>query len=110
MNNDKIHVARCFDCTNHLWTNNKEYNRVCVKTILDYCYSMLRVRHYLFLNEVYEHLGMPITRQGQIAGWVFDKDHEHDDLWTVSTYVDGDDNVYIEFMPSCDILHVIPEK
>jgi hypothetical protein len=35
----------------------------------------LRAEGYLFLNDVYEMLGIPRTREGQIVGWVYKKDN-----------------------------------
>ena len=33
----------------------------------------LRINGYLFLNEVYEMLGIPKTKAGQVVGWVYDE-------------------------------------
>ena len=32
----------------------------------------LQIRGYLFLNEVYEFLGIPLIREGQYLGWFYD--------------------------------------
>ena len=81
-----------------------------VETILNYCYEKFRVKRYLFLNDVYQELGIPLTRQGQIAGWVFDANRAKDYMWTVWTKNDGYDDVYITFECLSDILNTLPEE
>ena len=75
--------AQFFDdgCTG--WSKNPERNK---KFLLDqqrYANDKLRARGYLFLNEVYEMLGMNITKAGQVVGWVYDPKSE-----TLSNCVD----------------------
>ena len=35
----------------------------------------LKDKGYLFLNEVYEMLGIPRSKAGQSVGWIYDKDN-----------------------------------
>lgn len=37
--------------------------------------DMLRIRKHLFVNEVYDLLGLPRTREGQVVGWIITKDN-----------------------------------
>lgn len=106
----KIKVTKLFDCRHPLWQNNKPYNEKVVNLKLEYCHDLLRLRGYLFLNEVYRELGIAATREGQVAGWVFDKDHEKDIMWTVWTKDDEYDDVYITFEAHSDILHALPDE
>ena len=64
--------ARCFDngCTG--WTKNSEMNLMFLRRQQDYANDRLTARGYLFLNEVYESLGIPRTKAGQVVGWVYD--------------------------------------
>lgn len=110
MNAKKINVVKCFGCTQPLWTNNKELNKRMVDMELEYCYAKFKAQRYLFLNEVYQKLGIPCTRQGQLAGWVFDKDHAEDYMWTVWTKNDEYDDVYITFEPLENILDALPDE
>ena len=110
MNTKVIRVVKSFSCDHQLWMNNKEHNKRVVDCILNYCYEMFRFKGYLFLNEVYKELGIPLTRQGQTAGWVFDGKHAKDYLWTVWTKNDGYDDVYITFEPLENILYTLPEE
>ena len=44
-----------------------------------YANDKLRANGYLFLNEVYEMLGIQKTQAGQIVGWVYDDKNENGD-------------------------------
>lgn len=63
--------ARRFDDTCGPWTKNPEYNRMFLAEQERYANDLLRVKGHLFLNEVYEMLGMVKTKFGQVAGWVW---------------------------------------
>lgn len=67
--------ARYFDEESAAWTKDPESNKFFLLRTQDYANEKLRVRGYLFLNEVYEMLGMPRTRAGQVVGWVYDPDN-----------------------------------
>lgn len=62
--------ARFFDdgCTQ--WSKTPEYNLMFLKTQQNYFNDMLQVRGHVFLNEVYDALGIPRTKAGQVVGWV----------------------------------------
>lgn len=110
MNEKVITVVKYFDCSHPLWMNDKKHNERVVKSILEFCYELFRRRRYLFLNEVYKELGIPMTKQGQIAGWVYDKEHAKDTMWTIWTKNDGYDDVYITFEALSDILYILPNE
>ena len=57
---------------NTYWERNGEYNLLFLKKQERYANDLLRARKILFLNEVYDMLGMPKTKAGQIVGWVYD--------------------------------------
>ncbi len=57
---------------NPKWQETPEYNLMFLKQMERYANDMLRSRKRLFLNEVYEMLGIPISKEGQIVGWVYD--------------------------------------
>ena len=40
-----------------------------------YANDLLISRGYLYLNEVYENLGLNKTKAGQIVGWIYDPEH-----------------------------------
>ena len=63
--------AKFFDEYNNNWSKDAERNK---KFLLDqqrWANDKLRSKGYLFLNEVYEMLGIPITNSGATVGWVY---------------------------------------
>lgn len=65
--------ARFFDewCTG--WEKNAEYNLMFLKQMQNWANEKLKAQGYLFLNDVYEALGIPKTSAGQVVGWVYDE-------------------------------------
>lgn len=63
--------ARFFDdgCSN--WQKDAEHNLWYLKQQQNYANEKLRANGYLFLNEVYDMLGIPRTKAGQIVGWLY---------------------------------------
>lgn len=57
------------------WESNNEYNIMFIKAQENYANDLLRAKKRLFLNDVYEMLGLPRTKAGQVVGWVYDKDN-----------------------------------
>lgn len=64
--------ARFFDEMCNDWKSNPEYNRAFLHCQQQYANDMLRARGHVFLNEVYDALGIPRTKEGQVVGWVLD--------------------------------------
>ncbi len=64
--------ARFFDdgCTG--WEKDSEYNLMFLRSEQNYANDRLKARGYLFLNEVYERLGIKPTKAGQAVGWIYD--------------------------------------
>lgn len=67
--------ARFFDdgCTG--WTKDPEYNLMFLKDQQRYANDLLKSKGHLFLNEVYDMLGIPRTKAGQVVGWIYDEKH-----------------------------------
>ena len=64
--------ARFFDEGSEYWEKDSEYNLFFLKSRQQWANDMLVSRGHLFLNEVYDMLGIPKTKAGQIVGWVYD--------------------------------------
>ena len=65
--------ARFFDETNRNWQRNVDNNRMFLRMQQNWANDRLLARGHLFLNEVYEMLGMEHTKAGAVTGWVIDK-------------------------------------
>lgn len=60
-----------FDEKCHGWDKNMDYNMMFLKAQQQYANDKLRADGFLFLNDVYEMLGMNRTKMGQVVGWVY---------------------------------------
>lgn len=65
--------ARFFDDGCRGWSKDPEYNLMFLKQQQNYANDVLKLKGHLFLNEVYDMLGMPRSKAGQIVGWVYDE-------------------------------------
>lgn len=74
--NEISEYARFFDDGNLGWTKDPEYNLMYLRHQQNYANDILRTRGHLFLNEVYDLLGIPRSKAGQIVGWVYDPEDE----------------------------------
>ena len=48
-----------------------------------YMNDLLKTRGHVYLNEVYDALGFPRTKEGQIIGWLYDENDP-----TLHNYID----------------------
>lgn len=55
------------------WTKDPELNKMFLFKQQNYANDTLKARGYLFLNEVYDMLGIPRTKAGQVVGWIYDE-------------------------------------
>lgn len=69
-------IDRLFEETNRYWVNDATLNCAHIKGVQTLAQAKLDSRGYLFLNEVYDALGFPKTRAGQVVGWVKSKGSE----------------------------------
>lgn len=57
------------------WEKDSEYNLMFLKAQQQYANDKLVAKGYLFLNEVYNMLGIPESKAGQVVGWVYDPEN-----------------------------------
>lgn len=65
--------ARFFDECCPAWTTSSEYNLHFLLAQQQHANNLLKARRYLFLNEVYDMLGIPRSKAGQCIGWIYDE-------------------------------------
>lgn len=71
--------ARFFDESSPYWQKDPEYNLMFLKAQQQYANDLLRAKGRLFLNDVYDMLGIDKTKAGQIVGWVYDPENPNGD-------------------------------
>lgn len=116
----KSGYARCFDETCSGWTRDAEYNLMFLVQQQNYANEKLQSRGYLFLNEVYDMLGMQASRAGQSVGWVYDKDNKIGDNYVdfgihdlhdenKRLFVNGyEKSIWLDFNVDGNILDLMP--
>lgn len=67
------------------YEKDPEANLLFLRSQQAYANTKLKIDGYLFLNDVYEMLGIPKTEMGQVAGWIYDEKNPEAD-----NYVDFD--------------------
>ena len=88
--------ARVFDESCSEYDRNPEYSLFLLQSRQNVANQLLKVRGYLFLNDIYRELGMPETKAGQVVGWLDDDSPDakdgHIDLRITETYRRIDDD------------------
>ena len=110
MNKKTYSVVKTIDHHSYLWRNNREHNNCAIRCALECCYSLLKSQGYLFLNQVYQKLGLASTKEGQTSGWVYDKMHKKDILWTIWHKNNDEVDAHITFESLENILDALPSE
>lgn len=81
--------ARFFDESARMWRKDANYNKLFLHQCMKQATIKLHTNGYLFLNDVYEMLGMEPTQVGAVCGWVYNpKDQHGDDFVDFGIYDD----------------------
>lgn len=89
--------ARFFDPASSSWQPEPEYNMIFLQCQQNYVNDMLRARGHVFLNEVYDRLGLERSSAGAIVGWVLSKDGSTDNFIDFGVF-DGKTQVSRDFV------------
>jgi hypothetical protein len=89
--------ARFFDQTSTSWSKEPEYNRIFLNCQQNYANDLLRSRGHVFLNEVYDMIGVERSKAGSVVGWVLADQNENyvdfgifdDDRQIIRDFVNG---------------------
>lgn len=65
--------ARFYDDGCIGWKKDPEANLIFLRRQQDYFNDKLKTVGHVFLNEVYDALGIPRTKAGQVVGWIYDE-------------------------------------
>lgn len=78
------------------WANDDTYNAYTLRAEQNFANDLLRAHGQVFLNEVYDRLGIPRTKAGQIVGWVYNPQNpvgdNYIDFGIQEICVDADDD------------------
>jgi Family of unknown function (DUF6353) len=84
--------AKFFDESNVNWSHTAEYNLMFLRTQQQWLNDRLIAHGYVFLNEVYEQLGIERTQTGQLVGWKLKKTGLNDGFIDFGIYDISDPN------------------
>ena len=103
--NEYSDYARWFDSSNPNWEETPDYNLMFLKAQQKFANDKLIAEGRLFLNDVYEALGIPKTKAGQIVGWVYDPSNPDIDSLVDFGIFDCYKENARNFVNGVDILH-----
>lgn len=69
--------ARFFDEYSTSWQPQPEYNLAFLTSQQRYANDRLLARGHIFLNEIYDSLGIPRTKAGAVVGWIVSEDGDN---------------------------------
>lgn len=69
--------ARFFDQFSRAWSKDSQYNLVYLRCQQQWANDLLKARGHLFLNEVYDALGLERTSAGSVVGWTISKEGDN---------------------------------
>lgn len=88
------------------YDKNHEYNKMYIRTFIQYMHDILTNRGYLFLRDVYEFLGVSVTRNILGKGWTINDLKGTDDFMSLLYDVNG--NIEIVFHNVENIIDKFP--
>lgn len=59
------------------WQNSYAANKTFIRATLKHAQYILDTKGYIFLNDIYEALGMPRTTTGSVVGWMLDDEGDN---------------------------------
>lgn len=75
--NKRSPYAKFFDEYTKNWEKDPELNRLFIQCQQNYANHLLVARGHIFLNEVYDMLGIERSKAGQVVGWIIGPDGDN---------------------------------
>ena len=72
--------ARFFDNASDSWSKEPEYNFIFLKAQQNYANDLLHARGHVFLNDVYDMLGIERSKAGAVVGWLLTRNGTTDNF------------------------------
>lgn len=89
---DPSGYARFFDQFSPSWSKDPELNLFFLKCQQNYVNDMLHARGHVFLNEVYDRLGMGRSQAGAVVGWILSDDGSTDNYISFGVFEGQSEN------------------
>ena len=89
-----------FDSSCLPWTKDRMYNILFLSAREEHFNSRLKCVGHLFLNEVYDTLGLPRTKIGQVACWIYDDESNGRVDFGIRESITGSPDIELHF--NCD--------
>lgn len=89
---DPSGYARFFDQYSPSWSKDPEVNLFFLKCQQNYVNDLLRARGHVFLNEVYDRLGMERSQAGAVVGWLLSDDGSTDNYISFGVFEGQSEN------------------
>jgi Family of unknown function (DUF6353) len=96
--------ARWFNADSSSWNSDPNVNYFFLKCQQDWANDQLKARGHLFLNEVYDMLGMPRSTAGSVVGWVLGAGDDYvnfgvlmDNDMCIVDFFYADDEILLDF-------------
>ena len=97
-------ITATFDSRSISFGEEGDLNRLYLRMQQIYANDILRARGHIFLNEIYDLLGLPRTRLGQIEGWWWVPTEEYDQVDFGCWHTEEDGPVELKFNTNGNIL------
>lgn len=107
-----MELTRIFDEKNQNWNQQLEFNLLFLRGIENHMNQMLRIKGYVFFNDLMDVLHMPRTREGQKMGWrrdIHNANHPNQVRLNVTSDRENQ-SVLVEFLGLEDILDVLDKE
>lgn len=100
--------AQVFDGRSPLYVKDGHFNICVLRYRESQANDLLKRRGYIYLNEVYDMLGLPRTKAGQVVGWIYnEKNPTGDNYVEFELYPFKDSSIIIDFNVDGEILSLI---
>jgi len=88
--------ARFFGPDSKSWSPVPEYNLLFLRAQQNYANDKLRAKGHVFLNEIYDALGIERSREGSVVGWIYGG--EGDNMIDFGIFNQDANNEFFEFV------------
>ena len=85
--------AKFFDQSSASWSKEPEYNWIFLKAQQNYANDLLHARGHVFLNDVYDMLGIERSKAGAVVGWLLTRNDTTDNYITFGVFEGKSDKV-----------------